>query len=366
MKIERGRGESPPHLLVYRILGNDLPPMQSVGQTRWNVAFTLTHEPPPPQGVERRWLLNRIVSASERRQLRALLAVHGQIVDEPFPPSRHAHTPTVASNSTLLWRTALPATNQNAARNAALRLGAATGATWVLPLDGQVFITRDAWHGILAALQRASSKGHDVYQLPMLRLNQPQRPTWLNGTSTVASLWQGQRVAIGLYSEPQLGFRMIKRRRRPYRQPASGPAPFNDRLGYGFKNKREALDRLCSTGKSCECGDASKADKRLRAVQREQLARRCGVVVRLWFWPTADALEAVRSHGEAAMNGSARHNVGMVDEATCRATCDLNARLRGWGAVECILGLTACRIMLRRLAIGRLTEHLLEARNLTY
>ena len=347
-------------VFIYRILGNDMPPLQSLGQTRRNVAFTLANEPQPPSSatVERRWMLNRVVDPDERAHLRSLLAAHGQQLDEPFRPKRHA-LPNISSlPASLAWRKTLPATNQNAARNAALRLGAASGATWVLPLDGQVFITSEGWLGIIESLHRANREGRDVYQIPMVRLNQAQDAAWLNSSTTVSSLLRGKRVADGLMSEPQLGFRIADARRRRQRQPAVGPAPFNDRLGYGVKNKLEALERLCPN-QLCECGEVAHKDRRLRHQHMDALSRRCGAVVRLWFWPTDEALRLVRRPSQELTNRTG--HTEDINGAHCHRTC-----LPHHKPVECILRLTNCRAMLRTEAMERLAARLYSDRNQTF
>ena len=56
----------------------------------------------------------------------------------------------------------------------------------------------------------------------MVRLNQAQDVAWLNSSTTVSSLLRGKRVADGLMSEPQVGFRIADARRRRQRQPAVG------------------------------------------------------------------------------------------------------------------------------------------------
>lgn len=61
-----------PIYTVYRMLGNDILPLQGIGQTRRNTAFALAHEPPPPPGLVRQHCVtNRIVNATERAHLKS-------------------------------------------------------------------------------------------------------------------------------------------------------------------------------------------------------------------------------------------------------------------------------------------------------
>ena len=55
--------------VVYRMLGNDSPPLQSRGQTRQNLAYVLAHEGPPPPSFRRCWVLNRIFDPEVRGRM---------------------------------------------------------------------------------------------------------------------------------------------------------------------------------------------------------------------------------------------------------------------------------------------------------
>src|SRR5688500_4990500 len=69
--------QSKPKILIYRILGNDLPPRHQQGQTLANLRFILQHEH-LIRGVERRWILNRIWDRSVQEKLAKLLSDDGE------------------------------------------------------------------------------------------------------------------------------------------------------------------------------------------------------------------------------------------------------------------------------------------------
>lgn len=82
-------------VVLYTILGSDLPPRHAANQTLTNLAFLLSHEtlsplPPLPSlpldtTVERRFLLNRILPGDSRDQIVSLLQKNGKTFDEiPF------------------------------------------------------------------------------------------------------------------------------------------------------------------------------------------------------------------------------------------------------------------------------------------
>ena len=76
--------------LLYRTLGNDLPPRHDGRQTLGNLRFILEHEH-LPAGVERRWILNRIADAAMEHELSSLIEAQGEKhVRIPFDPAVYA------------------------------------------------------------------------------------------------------------------------------------------------------------------------------------------------------------------------------------------------------------------------------------
>ncbi len=164
-----------PEFLLIRIVGNDLEPRHRAGQSRDNLRFILENEPPLP-GCAKRFLLNRIVDGAEEARLTALLAEHGQApIRLAFDPAayRHAGWETGripagllegrglgrldAETAARLWhstwaRKNRAVMNNNGARNAALAAGRAAGADWILPWDGNCFLTAEAWAALRAAV----------------------------------------------------------------------------------------------------------------------------------------------------------------------------------------------------------------------
>ncbi|CAI5998282.1 unnamed protein product [Closterium sp. NIES-64] len=200
--------QSPPRFILYRMIGNDIPPLQCDGQLYENTLYALQHEPRRLAGCRRVWVVNNVVNeTSEQLVVRALKA-HGygdediivrrinyshvaQLPEDqwgaavsvqngarqcdagaregsgdeshvPFPLfSHHTHRCSILSQP-------LPATlraAQNEARNAMLEHGQASGARWILPWDGNQFLTREAWHRIVAAADRYEAQGLTVFKV---------------------------------------------------------------------------------------------------------------------------------------------------------------------------------------------------------
>lgn len=230
----------PQTFVLTRIIGNDLPPRHTHGQTLENVRFILENEP-LLQGCEKRWVVNRIVDQAYEHKLLDLLDEFEQdYLVIPFEPEAYRHigwrfddfaAPGVAmgrfppgvSRRTLhvaldhLYHDKnLYVMNNNGARNFALADGC-DRATWVLPFDGNCYFTHSAWAEVREAVR---ARPHLRYfTVPMARVinnDELLQP----GFSPSAS------------EEPQLIFRCDAIER------------FNENARYGRRPKVELFYRL--------------------------------------------------------------------------------------------------------------------------
>jgi len=183
---ERGQ-----RFVLYRIVGNDLYPRHDAGQSLANLRFILEHEP-ALEGCEKRWLLNRIRQPEKVQELTALLDHHGYGYDLiPFEQEAFQAVPwdwevlpepdflvskayrRLINHQPQSWEIALYRhknnylMNNNGARNRALELGRNL-ADWVLPWDGNCFLTAAGWESLRAAVHHQSSA--DYFHVPMLRI----------------------------------------------------------------------------------------------------------------------------------------------------------------------------------------------------
>lgn len=173
--VSSGLDAVPDTFVLYRILGNDLPPRHEVGQTLTNLRFLLDHEP-ELASCEKRWVVNRIVDPEQEAAIIALLEDRNQpylhipfVLEEyaqanwdlaSFPGDAfflrghyhdmheydqlraEAHVRRFKNNYLI---------HNNGARNAALRDGR-DRAKWVLPWDGNCFLTEGAWSEIVESV----------------------------------------------------------------------------------------------------------------------------------------------------------------------------------------------------------------------
>ncbi|KAK4057592.1 hypothetical protein OIO90_001237 [Microbotryomycetes sp. JL221] len=333
-------------LVLYRILGNDLPPRHSAGQTLRNLAFLLQHESDfsllPPLGphkihhshaygsgsnrehaqsefgglrVDKYFVLNRIADQGMVNAIISLLQLysvprsrilvipfqwqeyqrhefrwdggvdvvpgwgigherwHEDYPEQPWQPPqpgqewdgqiitaeesaniarRHDERRTLARLRALDWvyhEKNLYAINNNGGRNFALQHGRSLPhARWVLPLDGNSFLTPAAMHSIVRTLSIAGEGPYASRYLviPMARLinnNDVQANNSISlvprdhsheGGSAEADAEANHRPAVApdTPEEPQIGFRY------------DSTENFQEAMRYGRRSKLELLWRL--------------------------------------------------------------------------------------------------------------------------
>ena len=231
--------------VLYRIIGNDLVPRHKKGQSRDNLKFILDNEPELAQ-CTKRFVVNRIVDSKEEEAVISLLQSAGYgYLHLPFQweayqavqwdiegvPSEYApYTSRFARLSRaeqerLLMRLYRHKNNyvmhNNGARNAALTEGKQL-AKWVLPFDGNCFVTARAWETISAEVASRPFIPHFI--VPMSRV-------------TNNSLLLRHTFCQESREEPQVIFRK------------DSHVVFNQDFFYGRRPKVELLWRLGVPGK---------------------------------------------------------------------------------------------------------------------
>jgi|GEM_PF-758002 len=187
--------KEPNTFALYRIIGNDLNPRHKKGQSYDNLRFTLENES-PLKDCTKFWVVNRIFDPETERDIIDLLKQHNQefkhipFVAEDYRkigldydcfPDRHffesdeyrALDPKFRGQAqAALYRLKnLYVMNNNGARNVALNDGRCH-AKWILPWDGNCFITRPAWESLRSAVNvRAYLK---YFAIPMDRASDNQ------------------------------------------------------------------------------------------------------------------------------------------------------------------------------------------------
>ena len=238
--LVEGQWRWPDTFVLARVIGNDLPPRHTRGQTLENVRFTLENEP-PLEGCEKSWVVNRIIDRSHERKLLDLLDEFDQdytvipfdrdayrrvgwrfddfeqpgITMGRYPPGVTEHNVHVAFDH-LYHDKNLYVMNNNGARNVGLDEGRSR-ATWVLPFDGNCFFTEEAWATFRDAV--LSQPHLRYFTVPMARV-----------TRNEDLLEPGSAPPAN--EEPQLAFRWDASER------------FNEQARYGRRPKVDLFYRL--------------------------------------------------------------------------------------------------------------------------
>src|SRR5690606_38994518 len=206
--------------------------------------FIIEHEP-SLEGCEKRFIVNRIRDPGQEREITALLDANGfEHVRIPFEASEYARIgfdmeilpePGFLAGERIdslgqAERGRLMAAlyrcknnyvmNNNGARNAALEDGRGR-AKWILPWDGNCFLTREAWAQIRRDV--AGAPGNRYFTVPMSRV--PSNAVLVSGAAVPRSV-----------EEPQVIFRSDAAER------------FNEAFCYGRRPKVELLWRLAVKG----------------------------------------------------------------------------------------------------------------------
>ena len=274
--------------VIYRLIGNDMPPLQQRGQLRWNTKYALDNEP-HFHGVTKRWILNRIWNDTDYTGIFSDLLGAGvnrrDIVNNCFDITKYQTYE--AMDDKMFYLTA-----QNEGRNLGILDGRESGFEWIVILDGNTFITKDSWASIEKALKSANAKGKMYMKIPYHRVHSEQDASWLNTDTTVPTLLQFAPVK----GESQMAFH----RDAPDMFTLGDTKPEqkdpHKRKGYGARNKSYMFKEGAICGpesKECQCADVPEGNeedmKKMTTKPNTKYAKDCGVVLRLWTYPTEDA-----------------------------------------------------------------------------
>ncbi|CAI5505816.1 unnamed protein product, partial [Closterium sp. Naga37s-1] len=194
-----------------------------------------------------------------------------------------------------LWSTGITAMNE--ARLVMMNHGIANGARWILPLDGNHFLTREVWTYLAAAADRHEAHGKTAFKIPVVKIDGPQSTEWINGSTLYSDLFPHAPTL----QEGMIGFRN------------DSPHRYQPGLGFGRRNKLEAINRICGTGEDytplqimhrmglvqlfypdftpqladtgeCGCQRETGSEAKPRPM-RMSVLHSCGLSIRLWYYP---------------------------------------------------------------------------------
>lgn len=233
--------------IFYRILGNDLPPRHRKGQTFTNLKVILDREA-VFKGVEKCWIVNRIVDPEDEQKIIKLLGKYGQKYHVvPFDRKKFNKIPPEFFKERLDEMIGL-----NGARNLALRKGKRLGR-WVLVFDGSCFFTTRAWQEVVQACSTVRDIKYII--VPMLRIVEGGK---------------------GVPCEPQIIFRNDSK------------DEFDEGCGYGQASKIDLLYRLGVPGVWDEWGESFKKQKELSLKRRSKEFGAFATAGHVWRLPSGN------------------------------------------------------------------------------
>lgn len=230
--------------ILYRIIGNDLPPRHKQGQTLSNLQFILDYEPDFPD-TRKIFLLNRIIDpVNEATIIRLLDHYQMEYIRVPFdeqeyeqldfelekfPDADFLHSDDYRRYSKVAKLRALDYTyhtknlyamNNNGGRNTAIEHGRGiSNAKWIMPFDGNCYLSNNGFKEITSQLEKYG-KDTKYFVVPMTRL--------LNNSVLLNNLDERPKTP----EEPQIIFRY------------DATEEYNLNMRYGRRSKLELLWRL--------------------------------------------------------------------------------------------------------------------------
>jgi hypothetical protein len=275
-------------IVIYRLIGNDMPPLQQRGQLRWNTKYALDNEP-HFHGVTKRWILNRIWNDTDYTAIYADLLGAGvnrrDIISNCFDLNKYQSFKTTEDK--LFYLTA-----QNEGRNLGIIDGRKSGFEWSVVLDGNTFISRDSWMAIEKALQVATDKKLTYMKIPYHRVHEEQTLRWLNSSTSMKTLLKFAPIK----GESQVAFHRLATEMFTLGDTKPDQKDPKKRKGYGQRNKSYMFKEggLCALdSKSCQCAavqEGNEEDLKKSGKPDIKYAKDCGVVLRLWTYPTDEVL----------------------------------------------------------------------------
>jgi hypothetical protein len=227
--FEFGNSNNAGRIVIYRLIGNDMPPLQERGQLRWNTRYALDNEP-HFHGVTKRWILNRIWNNEDYEDIYGDLLSAGvkrkDIISNCFDIKKYQSYET--KEEKLFYLTA-----QNEGRNIGIIDGRNSGFEWSVILDGNTFVTKDSWKAIQKALVLGSKEKKSYMKIPYHRVHSQQSIMWLNKSTTIDTLL----TFAPIKGESQVAFYKSAKEMFTFEDKMPDQKDPSKRKGYGEINK---------------------------------------------------------------------------------------------------------------------------------
>jgi len=259
---------------IIRIFGNSLYPLQQRDQGSDNLQFIMKHENIRTDTSKYLWVINRIVNKTESSRIMNILAKeHSLHVD--FDLRKLKLLFEIDHKLALQY-----ATDINNARNEALQYAARTlDVDWLVLLDGNTFLTDEAYDLLHHGLSEAEKNQQYLYFIPMYRLSSDQhalsRHSSLHDLSSNLSGLQEPYLAIHKSAFEKFSQNKVE--------------VFDTAIEYGKRSKISSLEvfsNFYSTRVGCMQAYSDSSVRKITSPGDELvLATKCSYAIRLLYWP---------------------------------------------------------------------------------
>ena len=281
-------GNEKPRIVIYRLIGNDMPPLQQIGQLRWNTKYALDNEVTIPE-VSHRFILNRIWNETEFSLIYSALVSSGvhrrDIIVRCFDVNIYNSIQDTTERNLYM-------TSQNEGRNVGIEDGKASGFEWIVILDGNTFITKDSLQALVKGLDKASKDGKKYFKIPYHRVHSEQTKSWLNSSTTMKTTL----LFSPAKGESQIAFHRTSTETFSLGDTNPDKHEVSKKKGYGQRNKSYLFKegQICGPeSTNCACAnviEGNEEDIDNNPDIAKQYTSQCGLILRLWNYPTDDVI----------------------------------------------------------------------------
>ena len=296
LKLSPGKYQK---ITIVRLLGPSLSPLQSPRQTSLNLIHTLKNEQDlklSKRCIRSFWLVNCIINESE---LKLILSTLESYKEEFYL------MPNCSENSAELFRQLMSVNNL---RNRAIKLARKQKTDWILPLDGNIFIPRDALLKIVHNLVIASLVGSEIQVIPFFRAIQCQNTTFTNSFQFDREL----SLSMLKYNRkfPTISEDLSRKQEGQIALSSDLKGVenfFSESYLYSKKSKMSLIEDLEEGNNTrVRCGHRAGTENHseTRAKVRQYVLS-CGYAIRLLYWPENDKCQKtikLPDHRNASMN----------------------------------------------------------------
>ena len=271
-------------IVLFRVLGASLPPLQSPLQTEINLRHILRNENEVTSSsncIFSFWVFNCMNNVTNWRNLKKILSEFNQ---------QYFTVPGCSKDSHTQLRQIL---NVNKARNYGLKLAKQLyDPEWILPLDGNVFIPREGLRVLVSTLARDTVKNYLVRSIPLFRALKCQSTIFTDSFSITREF---QRLPKKKVFESFPAISDFLSRKQEGQLAISTKLTnitnfFSESFLYSLASKLSAIKEIPSmTFLKFACGRQAGWEKENESRKfMYNFAAECGFVIRLLYWPERD------------------------------------------------------------------------------